>query len=464
MMPMNKKGFLIMVRKWTLLSVCFLPLLAFADVVGRGLNQHGQITIPAEAADAIAVDAGREFSMAIRPNGSLVAWGNNSDGRALPPANLGNIVSLSSGTYHTLALKSDGTVTGWGYAGNGILKIPAGLSDVLAVAAGGYHSLAVKRDGTVIGWGYTGNGRTVAPSTLTDVIAIGAGRDHSVALKSDGTVVAWGLNDLGQTTVPEGLGGVIAMSVGENHTLVLKSDGTVSAWGLNTSGQCNVPATLTGVVAVAAGSQHSLALKSDGTIVGWGSNGNGQRTFTGNTHRSIAAGGFHSLAVRGTGPLITSQPLSRTVLAGDAVNFVVAASGAALSYQWQFNGQDLPGQVAPTLAIAEAGRENAGVYTVKVTNTGGSVYSANAVLIVRGLQQIAAPQMLAGGVLRLVFGDQHGDDISAPNVSRYQVEASADLQTWETLNLPLQLVNGQLQVDDPDAISHPQRFYRVREK
>ena len=37
------------------------------------------------------------------------------------------------------------------------------------------------------------------------------------------------------------------------------------AWGDDSAGQTNVPAGLTNVVAVAAGGFHSLALKNDGT-------------------------------------------------------------------------------------------------------------------------------------------------------------------------------------------------------
>lgn len=450
--------------KYLWLLACLLPVALHADVIGTGLNTYGQTTVPTNAVDAVAIQAGRDFSLAIKAGGTLAGWGNNSDSRALPPVSLTGVVSLSSGSYHTLALKSDGTVVAWGFNGSGILNVPTNLVDVLAVAAGGYHSLAVKRDGTVVGWGFTGNGRTVAPSTLTDVIAIDAGRDHSVALKSDGTVIAWGLNDNNQALVPTDLKGVIAISAGENHTLALKSDGTVVAWGLNTSGQCNVPGTLTGVVKVSAGSQHSLALKSDGTVVGWGSNANGQRNLSGNTFRDIAAGSFHSLGLRGAGPLITSQPISRTIISGASVSFQVAASGSGLSYQWLFNGVNLPGQTAATLVIPSAARENAGVYTVRVSNSSGSTLSGNAVLIVRGLQQLAAPQRLVGGGLRLVFGDLHGDAISAPNVSRYQVEISADCQTWVPLNIPLQLINGLIQIDDYSAVNQAQRFYRVREK
>ena len=45
----------------------------------------------------------------------------------------------------------------------------------------------------------------------------------------------------------------------------------VIAWGNNTYKQTNVPAAATNVVAVAAGAYHSLALRLDGTVVSWGS-------------------------------------------------------------------------------------------------------------------------------------------------------------------------------------------------
>ena len=44
----------------------------------------------------------------------------------------------------------------------------------------------------------------------------------------------------------------------------------VVAWGDNSNNELVVPADLTNAVAVAAGNFHSLALKADGTVVGWG--------------------------------------------------------------------------------------------------------------------------------------------------------------------------------------------------
>ena len=433
-------------------------------VASVGRNFYGQATVSPSATNVVSVVAGRDFSLALTMDGTVIGWGLNGEGRSTPPANLSNVVALSAGIYHTLALKADGTVTGWGFNGNDILSVPADLTNVLAVAAGGYHSLAVRRDGTVVGWGFGGNGRAIAPPTLTDVIAIDAGRDHSVALKSDGTVVAWGLNDNGQTDVPVGLTQVIAIAAGENHTLALKQDGTVVAWGQNASGESAVPAGLGSATAIAAGGQHSLARRADGTVVGWGDNTYGQLDLSGSDIRAIAAGGAHSLAVRGTGPVITTNPRSQTVLAGTPVAFTTVAPGTGLSYQWFFNGQSLPGATNAALAFTEVSRVNAGLYAVQVSNAAGSERSSSAVLIVRGLQQLFAPELLPNGTLRLTFGDQHGDLISPPNATRYAVEISPDLLTWTPLNLSPALVDGRLQVDDPAAGNFSRRFYRVVER
>ena len=222
--------------------------------------------------------------------GTVVAW------PAPVPVDLTDVTAISAGGYQGLAVKSDGTVVAWGDNNYGQTDVPVGLTDVTAVAGGYFHSLALKSDGTVVVWGSFGGENP--PAELVDVIAISAGSVHSLALKSDGTVVAWGRETYGPA--PAGLSGATAVSAGVGHSLVLKSDGTVIAWGLNYSGQTDVPVGLTGVVAIAAGWTHSLALKSDGTVVAWGMNNTAQATvpagLTGVT--AISAGTNHSLALQ----------------------------------------------------------------------------------------------------------------------------------------------------------------------
>lgn len=225
---------------------------------------------------------------------------------------LTNVLQLAAGSGHSLALKADGTVLAWGsnpegYAQgfrtaygcntNGLVRIGGScLSNVVAIATGRDHGLALRADGTVVGWGENRSGQTSAPAGLSNVVAIAAGGEHSMALKRDGTIVAWG--DVIQP--PTGLSNVVAISTSGHYSgiesgvgLALKSDGTVVAWNQYNPGQAMLkrptlihyeaepvptPKSLTNIVAIAAGWQHCLALRSDGTVIGWGVNTEGQAT------------------------------------------------------------------------------------------------------------------------------------------------------------------------------------------
>ena len=51
-----------------------------------------------------------------------------------------------------------------------------------------------------------------------------------------------------------------------------------------------------------------------------------------------------------TPPAITAQPQNQTVIAGAAADFSISVSGTApLSYQWRFNGTNIPGATASQL-------------------------------------------------------------------------------------------------------------------
>lgn len=89
-----------------------------------------------------------------------------------------------------------------------------------------------------------------------------------------------------------------------------------------------------------------------------------------------------TLAVNGA-PMITTQPSSVTVVAGNDPVFTVVATGTpAPTYQWYLGGTPISGATKASLTIINAKAANAGTYTVTATNILGNAPSAGAVLTV----------------------------------------------------------------------------------
>ena len=112
-------------------------------------------------------------------------------------------------------------------------------------------------------------------------------------------------------------------------------------------------------------------------------------------------------------PEINVQPISRTVATNDAVTFNVAATGTEpLSYQWQLNGQNISGATQPEYSIANAELSHAGVYTVVVSNSSGSMTSDPALLTVETpLTQVFVTPSVIG------FGDVFVGEISSRSLT-----------------------------------------------
>src|SRR6266852_3849015 len=79
--------------------------------------------------------------------GTVVSWG----GLMMPNVQPGTrYQGIAAGASHSLALKPDGTVLAWGDNFYEESTVPASLTGVVAIAAGGNHSLAIEADGTVV--------------------------------------------------------------------------------------------------------------------------------------------------------------------------------------------------------------------------------------------------------------------------------------------------------------------------
>jgi hypothetical protein len=82
-------------------------------------------------------------------------------------------------------------------------------------------------------------------------------------------------------------------------------------------------------------------------------------------------------------PTISTQPINKSVSSGGLVTFSVIASGTpSVSYQWQKNGINISGATSSTYSINAASDSDAGIYSVIVSNSSGSVVSSGALLTV----------------------------------------------------------------------------------
>lgn len=95
-------------------------------------------------------------------------------------------------------------------------------------------------------------------------------------------------------------------------------------------------------------------------------------------------------------PTITGHPTALALDAGQTATFTVSATGLFLEYQWQKDGNNLPGQTSPTLTLASVSTLNSGIYRCVVSNSAGSANSNAVSLSVNGPPSIVQhPQNVA---------------------------------------------------------------------
>jgi len=244
-----------------------------------GWGASGQTSLPPGLpSTATAVAGGGIHSMALFDSGRVICWGDNTFGKCLGTTATGqpilgiadgqsvqhlgqeltDAIGISGGYEHSIAVRANGTVVAWGFGGDGRCHPPSDLNSVVRAVAGGSHSLALRQDSTVVGWGLNDAGQCLGTSTsgapitgapagepvrrlgvvLSGVVEIAAGFDNSLAVLSGGAVVAWGSNDSGQSSVPAQLPPARRVAAGWGFSAALLENGSVICWGYNAAGQC----------------------------------------------------------------------------------------------------------------------------------------------------------------------------------------------------------------------------------
>ncbi|MGA2052004.1 MAG: immunoglobulin domain-containing protein, partial [Opitutales bacterium] len=273
----------------------------------------------------------------------------------LANATLANVTMSSA-----LAINDAGQAAGWSATGildadgnqtlHAVLYDAGGITD-LGVLPGQVHSqaTALNASESVVGYSYVSGNSPLAFAWTADggmqglgVLPNGSGSE-ATGINSSGQIVGWG--DVGANEFDET---VYDGFLYTNGTLYDLNDLAVNAagWQIEFATGINDAGQITGSAINAAGYTHAFLLTPAGE----------------------------------SAPGISAQPASVSVTSiNGTANFTVAAVGEApLSYQWQFNGVNIPNATGATLEVSDVNAADAGNYTVVVSNPLGNTTSAPA--------------------------------------------------------------------------------------
>jgi Immunoglobulin I-set domain len=418
--------------------------------LGSGMNTFGYVRAMAISGSNLYA-AGQFTSAGGVPAGQVAKW----DGNSWMPLGT-NLVGFSSFAKAMAVLGNDLYVGGVG---------------VFATTGGVQANNIVKWDGT--NWSPLGsgmnsevnalvvmNGRLYAGGSFTTAGGVAA----NCIARWDGTnwsALGAGLNNSAYALTASGntlyAGGNFTMAGGSGAGYVARWDGT--NWHALAGGVNNQVYSLAaegndlyagGKFSMAGGAAAPFIARWDGSA--WSSLGTGvdwdvlalvvSEPYLYVGGRFITAGGkpsaYLARAILPSAALqITDQPDSLSVAVGNQASFSVTATGTPpLSYQWRKNGTNLAnggnisGVTTTNLTLTNVQTNNAGNYTVVVTNAYGSVTSVVAMLTVTNPPP---PGVVPGLYLTNAVVLPNGFaqfEVRAPSSNAYTLVYSFDLRTW----------------------------------
>lgn len=338
---------------------------------------------------------GSNLTFRWRKDGVDLADGGTLSGSGTNHLSISGLVSGDQGTYTCRVSGSCGTET----SSSAVLVvdeaavITSNPSNVI-VCPGDNVIYSVTATGTNLIYQWKRNGTDIAGATSNSFVILGAGVAHEatyncIVLNSCGSVASsFVLLDLSETTVIAGQPASQIACEGDNKSFVVTATGTNLVYQWRKDG-----ADLSDGGSISGSNLSSLLI----------------------TGISLTDDGVYTCRVSGdcgilyTDPalltvnspvVITQQPLNQTVCPGDNVTFYIEATGTGLTYQWQKNGVNLPGETGNNLVLPLVTSSDAAVYRCILAGTCGTVFSNPATLTVNSAPSIsvqpASSQLCSG--------------------------------------------------------------------
>lgn len=231
------------------------------------------LTVPPGLTDVVQIAGGMRHIVALKADGTVVAWGKNNKGQLNVPVGLTGVTKLIVGFNSNMAIKANGTFVVWGENFFGQLSVPDDISEITNGTVSLFDSVAVLPDGTLRQWGTSATGvLPIVASAREAGIEGGLGfvrlADHSVQMWSS-------------ASQPDGREAAFAMPVGLQAkrligpfgeiVLAITTTGKLECWGWDAPLVAAAPTSLiaSNVKDAAIGSSHILAIKNDGTLITW---------------------------------------------------------------------------------------------------------------------------------------------------------------------------------------------------
>jgi hypothetical protein len=158
-----------------------------------------------------------------------------------------------------------------------------------------------------------------------------------------------------------------------------------------------------------------------------------------------------TVTVVGSGghPVLISSLTNMVAVTGQTNIFsVTPAGGSHLTYQWKFNGNNLPAAAGLALTLSNITTKQAGIYSVTASDGSDSTSRAATLTVYATAAANLAPATHARGQYALTVAGVPG--------YKYVVQASTNLVNW----VPMQTNTAPFTFVDTNAGKFRQRFYR----